>query len=160
MTMDLVGYTHRTKAIACIHRCERCGKQCSNLARFEKEKDKRFKYLEPVPEQPSVWYEHSFDHKSSCRGNEWRLDCRGRIWSRCEYCRAIFLQANGKTGNHSKEKCPAWREHCDTLSDDAFIEEICDGLFDDVFAEWLCDTLFGYASVEGGAFLPFFVIYI
>ena len=106
MIAHLVGYTHTEKILDYIYQCTHCGKQCSDLRRFEKERDKRFKDLEPTPKQPSVWYQHRYKH--SKRNFEWRLNCRGRVWSGCEYCRAIFLQAAGKRGDHNKERCSKW----------------------------------------------------
>ena len=123
MGADLVGYTHKNKVQAVIYGCQVCGKQCSTLRRFDQEKDKRFKCLEPPADQPSVWYEHWFDQSRSKRESQWQLNCRGRIWSRCQYCRAIFLQANGKNGDHSNQRCPVWREHSKKKNPDGMLAD-------------------------------------
>ena len=178
MTAHLVGYTHSTQILDCIYHCNHCGKQCSDLRHFTKERDNRFKDLEPAPKQPSVWYQHPYKH--SKRKFEWRLNCRGRVWSRCEYCRAIFLQATGKRGEHSKERCSQWRQlkkkrNPDWLQEDqvpplkrraattgttvvsslrgadaAPVHVLNDPFLDDVFVEELCKSLMDDTFVERG----------
>ena len=131
MRKKLVSYTHSNNARACIHECPKCGTQCSTLSLLEPGMDKRFARLQPPSPQPSVWYEYRFDPRYQ-RRNQWRLKCRGRVWSRCEYCHSIFLHINGKNGDHCNEKCPHWHEDQAlidaALLDDTFLDELVNDL--------------------------------
>ena len=179
MAAHLVGYTHRAKILEYIYQCNECKRQWSDLRHFTKERDKRFKDLEPAPKQLSVWYQHPYKQHSK-RIFEWRLKCRGRVWSRCEHCRAIFLQATGKRGDHSKESCSKWRQlrkkrHPDWLQEDqepplkrqaattvtpvpsslkgrgaAPVEVFNDPFLDDLFAEEHCKALKDDTFLERG----------
>lgn len=36
------------------------------------------------------------------QGGQWRLKCRGKVWTRCDYCSALFMHHSGKSGRHTK----------------------------------------------------------
>ena len=102
MHAEKANYMHRTSkgCFYYIYRC--CGAEFSTLRCLTSDKWKTFRKLEP-PSRPAKWFQ---------KDGQWRLKCRGKTWTRCDHCRALFLYFTGRHAHHTKEKCPHWQsEH-------------------------------------------------
>ena len=88
----LYSHTNQKGAFYYIFKC--CNKEFSHLGSLPKLK--KFKKLLP-PRNLGEW---------SFRNNKWRLYCRGREWTRCQHCEALFFSYTGKNQYHTKSECP------------------------------------------------------
>ena len=108
-------YTHQNQkdSFYRIFRC--CGREFSNMSTLSGTKNRQFKDLTPVDHQLHEWkYHHS---KTGLR--KWKLTCRGQDWTRCEHCKALFKDINGKNNYRTKNKCPWAHLHVAAAGDAA-----------------------------------------
>lgn len=99
-------YTHRhcKGAYYIIYQC--CGREFSHLASLKG--CKIFDSLQPAQKL----IEWKFVR------NKWRLNgCRGRDWTRCQHCEAIFAYYSGKNAYHTKSECPYFSNYAQTCEE-------------------------------------------
>ena len=99
---ERVSYTHERNngdSFYFNYRC--CMAEFSDLRSLSGHRNKIFSRLLPPPAQLVRWVHN---------GRKWKLICRGRQWTRCEYCRSLYMFGRGSKGYHTKEKCPLWQE--------------------------------------------------
>lgn len=87
-------YSHTNQKGAFYYIFQCCNKEFSHLGSLPKLK--KFNKLLP-PWDLAEWSFHN---------NKWRLYCRGREWTRCQYCEALFFSYTGKNQYHTKSECP------------------------------------------------------
>lgn len=101
MRAKRIPYTHGNSGKSFCYIFDCCGAEYSSLRSLSSDKCLRFERLEPVPRQPARWYK---------QGGQWRLKCRGKVWTRCDHCNALFMHHSGKSGRHTRDKCPKYQE--------------------------------------------------
>lgn len=95
-------YTHeRNNGDSFYYNYRCCYGEYSNLRYLSGQKNRIFSRLLPPPQTLVRWIHN---------GRKWRLSCRGRQWTRCEYCRALYMFGRGTKGYHTKAKCPLWQQ--------------------------------------------------
>ena len=99
---ERVSYTHeRNNGDSFYYNYRCCMTEYSDLRSLSGHRNRIFSRLLPPPLQLVRWVHN---------GRKWKLICRGRQWTRCEYCRALYMFGRGAKGYHTKEKCPLWQE--------------------------------------------------
>ena len=99
-------YSHTNQKGAFYYIFQCCNKEFSHLSSLPKLR--KFKKLEPACEL----------HEWTFRNDKWRLYCRGREWTRCQHCEALFLSYTGKDQYHTKSECPLSKfaaQHCELV---------------------------------------------
>lgn len=83
-----------------IYQC--CGTDYSNMSVLSGINNKQFKKLTPAVSTLSEWHYLRYPDGKG----KWRITCRGRRWTRCEHCKALYKNTKGKKSYHTRDRCP------------------------------------------------------
>ena len=83
-----------------VYQC--CGTDYSNMTILSGHHNKQFKKLSPPVSTLSEWHYLTYPDGKG----KWRITCRGRRWTRCEHCKALYKNTKGKKSYHTRDRCP------------------------------------------------------
>ena len=89
-----------------IYKCPRCHGQYSDLERLRPEQDKRFKEITDDVRLRMWVYVPAVDEAWKPKPAHWKLQARGKVWTRCNdpACQALYFFHRGKNGIRTVEK--------------------------------------------------------